>query len=95
MSDQKERIVAVLQSFNERLSALEPAMDKLETILTKLDQVIAVQVDQNQELTTIRSRLIEESSRRGEEIHRHQRAILEHEARLYKLENARAANDAE
>lgn len=51
-----------------------------------LEQLMVVSVDSNAEITTVRSRLIEQASRHGTEIHEHEKAILDHEARLFRVE---------
>lgn len=86
----KDRFVRVLESVLERLSGVEDAgldtAERLDSIERKLDQVIAGYVQTHDEATTLRARLIEESSRRGEELHRHQVALMDHEGRLHRLE---------
>ena len=66
-----------------------------------LEQLMVVSVDSSSEITTVRSRLIEQASRHGTEIHEHEKAILDHEARLFRVERkldddlGRIAVDAE
>ncbi len=99
----KERLSSVLDSILGRVSAVEDASlaahesaelrdQRLARIERKLDQVIKVHVETADEANALRSRLIESDSRRGEELHRHQQAIMEHEARLHRLERHEQGN---
>jgi len=54
----------------------------------QIQQLQALAIDHAQELTTIRSRLIEQSSRHGTEIHEHEKALIKHDVRLTKIERA-------
>jgi hypothetical protein len=90
-------LLEVLGSLHARLVGVEDDTEHaariLESVGTKLDTLVGLVVRLGEDVEVVRSRLIEDASRRAEELHRHQRAIVEHEARLHKLE--RAASGAE
>ena len=52
----------------------------------QIQQLQALAIDHSQELSTIRSRLIEQSSRHGVEIHEHEKALIKHDVRLTTIE---------
>lgn len=87
----KQRIAAVLEPIHRRLFRLEDA-DKahrlaMAGILDTLARIERAVAEGN--LTGLRAleRWSEESSRRGEESHRHQNALLNHESRIHHLEH--------
>jgi hypothetical protein len=85
-------LVGVLGSIHARLVGVEDDTEHtakvLELVVRKLDTLVDLVVAVRGDLDTMRSRLLEDASRRGEELHRHERAILGHEARLHRLERA-------
>lgn len=54
----------------------------------QLQQLQALAIDHAQELSTIRSRLIEQSSRHGVEIHEHEKALIKQDVRITKIERS-------
>lgn len=79
-----ERLTQVLEAILERLGRLEDLHADSKALGA---QLVELAKDHAADLTELRGRLIEESSRRGDEINRHQRAILDHESRLHRLES--------
>ena len=61
-------------------------VDTLARVEAKLDAVQTVVVETADDLSTVRSRMIEQASRDGEERQRQQRAVQDIEARLRQLE---------
>ncbi len=93
------RILDLFEDAFERLWHIEDAVVSLSVredrreadmrlLVTKVDQLIQAVTTLAEDSATLRARLIEDSSRRGEEIHRHEVALLGHEARLHRLERA-------
>ena len=85
-------LVSVLGAIHARLVGVEDETEHtariIGTVVGKLDTLVDLVVAMRGDLETMRSRLIEDASRRGEELHRHERAILGHETRLHRLERA-------
>ena len=85
-------LVSMLGAIHARLVGVEDETEHtariLGTVVGKLDTLVDLVVAMRGDLDSMRSRLIEDASRRGEELHRQQRALLGHEARLHKLERA-------
>lgn len=85
-------LLEVLSSIHARLVGVEDDAQRtahtLEGVVSKLDTLVDLVVRIGEDVEVVRSRLLEDASRRGEELHRHQRAIIEHETRLHKLEKA-------
>ncbi len=52
----------------------------------QIGQLQALAIDHAEELTTIRSRVIEQASRHGIEIHEHETALIKQDVRITKLE---------
>jgi len=70
------------------LEVLSMINDSIRRVEAKLDQVQVVVVETADDVTTLRSRMIEQASRDGEERQRQQRAVQEIESRLRQLEAA-------
>lgn len=85
-------LLEVLGSMHARLVGVEDDTERaahtLEGIVSKLDTLVDLVIRIGEDVEVVRARLLEDASRRGEELHRHQRAILEHETRLHRLEKA-------
>ena len=71
------------RTLNELLALI---IEEQQRQLAILEQVKVICIDTNEQLSTIRSRLIEQASRQGTEIHTHEKAILDHEVRLHRVE---------
>jgi len=69
------------------LDVLSTIAERLAGIDAKLDQALAVVVEAAEDVGTLRSRMIEQASRDGEERRRHERAVAEIESRLRPLES--------
>lgn len=91
------RILDIFETVLDRLHHVEDAVvahsareDRrdadLKLLVNKVDQLIQAVTTLAEDSSTLRARLIEDSSRRGEEIHRHEVAILGHEGRIHRLE---------
>jgi hypothetical protein len=85
-------LVSVLGAIHTRLISVEDEAERtariLGTVVTKLDTLVDLVVALRSDIEGVRSRLLEEASRQGEELHRQNRAIVGHEARLHRLERA-------
>lgn len=55
-------------------------------IKDQIGQLQQIAVQTADDVGTVRSRLIEQASRHGVEIHEHEKAIIKHDARLTRLE---------
>jgi hypothetical protein len=90
-------LLEVLSSMHARLVGVEDDSEHtarvLGSVVGKLDTLVELIIRLREDVDVVRSRIMEDASRRGEELHRHERAILEHEGRLHRLE--RAASGAE
>ncbi len=88
----KRLLVSVLGAIHARLTGVEDQAEHtakiLGSVVTKLDTLVDLVVAVRSDIQGVRSRLLEEASRQGEELHRQNRAILGHEARLHRLERA-------
>jgi hypothetical protein len=72
----------------EMLRLMSMMNDKLNELGERLEEVQIVCVSNAEDASTIRSRLIEQTSRDGQTQHQHQRSIQDLDARVRKLEVA-------
>ena len=72
----------------ELLELLSMLNEKLSTMESRLEDTQRVVVSVAEDVSTVRSRVIEDASRDGQTQHQHQRAIQELDARVRKLELA-------
>ena len=87
----KDRVLDVLKPMHECLSAIEHGVsestERLRRIETKLDRVIAVFVDSQDQADAFRARVLEQAARDGHAVERHELTLANHETRLHRLED--------
>src|SRR5262245_16213284 len=98
MALNKEQVLRALTSLHRRVIVGEEknkASDEiLERVERRTEEIVGLLVEQAHDIATLRSRWIETDSRRGEEIHRHEVAILKNEAHDHKQDKRIAAIEA-
>jgi hypothetical protein len=90
----KERLAVALERILDRLDLMDEKLDVLLGLDVVVGDLKGIAVDLRADMDTLRSRQIEQASRDGEVIHRHQREIQEHDGRLRKLEIQAEAGSA-
>jgi len=76
-----------MSEFKKELKAILAGMHQEQIRQGKLlEQLVVVCVESNEQIATIRSRVIEQASRHGQEIHEHEKALIKHDVRLTKIE---------
>jgi hypothetical protein len=104
----RRKVLAVLGSMHKRLVRVEndadrntatldrgeQALARIEQRLERLDRIEIALVEQGKTLGAVLTRVSESASRTGQELHRHEEAIFNHEGRIGHLERA-MSNGAE
>ncbi len=85
--DFRRGVLEVLLMVNRNVTAGREEVRALRASLEgQISQLQQIAVQTADDLTTVRSRAIEQASRHGIEIHEHEKAILKHEVRITQLE---------